>query len=73
MVKWLVIWSDNTNDFASYIYIFHLTAVWTGSGATSTAGNHIVMDMSMKHPCLASTWVPSRTFTLLYCSNTSLE
>ena len=32
------------------IYIFHLTAVWTGSGATFTAGNHIVMDMSMKHP-----------------------
>ena len=25
MVKWLEIWSDNTNDFASYIYIFHLT------------------------------------------------
>ena len=59
MVKWLVIWSGNTNDFAFYIY-FHLTAVWTGSGATFTAGNHTVMDKSMKHPCLALTWFPPR-------------
>ena len=27
--------------------------------------------MSMKCPCLASTWVPFRTFILLYCTNTS--
>ena len=46
-----------------FLYIFHLTEVWTGSGATFTAGNHTVMDMSMKHlqslkhPCLASTFI----------------
>ena len=48
--------NDNTNGFASDVYIFYLTAVWTGTGATT--GNHTVMDTSMKSPCLASTWVP---------------
>jgi hypothetical protein len=39
------------------IFYYYLTAVWTGTGATT--GNHTVMDTSMKSPCLASTWVPS--------------
>jgi len=32
MVKWLVIWSDNTNDFASYIHIsFNISLDWVWS------------------------------------------
>ena len=65
--KWLVQW------FCILCIFFHLTAVWTGSGATFTAGNYTPADTPMKCRCLALIWVPFRTFILLYCSNTSLE